>query len=96
MFEFYNKPKLSVDNEYLSTVRGELTMQNDDADPVRGSISKDDSSSFSGDDSIHKSLESDLSLPIENLTQQFLKVEKYDIESINDLNSSDILDRGKR
>lgn len=95
VFEFYNKPELSVDNEYLSTARGELTMQNDDADPVRGSISKDDSSSFSRDDSIHKSLESELSLPIENATQQFLKVEKYDIESTDDLNSSDILDGGK-
>lgn len=95
MFEFYNKPELSIENEYLSTARGELTMQNDDADPVRGNISKDDSSSLSGDDSIHKSLESELSLPIENATQRFLEVEKYDIESTNDLNSSGILDGDK-
>lgn len=95
MLEFYSKSELSVDNEYVSTVRGELTMQNDDANSVRESISKDDSSSLSGDDSIHKPLESLSSLPIEIGTQQFLKVEKYDIESSNDLNSSDILDGGK-
>lgn len=95
VLELYSKSEMSVDNEYLSTVRGELTMQNDDAYSVRGSIGKDDSSSLSGDSSVHKLLDSPLSLPIENGTQQFLRVDKYDIESTNDLNSSDIIDGDK-
>ena len=95
VLELYSKSEMSVDNEYLFTVRDELTMQNDDAYSLRGSISKDDGSSLSGDSSIHKLLDSPLSLPIENGTQQFLRVDKYDIELTNDLNSSDIIDGDK-
>lgn len=95
MLELYSKSELSADNEYVSTARAELTMQNDDANSVRGSISKDDSSSLSGDNSVHKPLESPLSLPIENGTQHFLKVDKYDLESTNDPNSSDTIDGDK-
>ena len=47
--------------QFLLTVRDELTRQNDDAYSIRGSISKDDGSSLSGDSSIHKLLDSPLS-----------------------------------
>ena len=47
--------------QFLLTVRDELTRQNDDAYSLRGSISKDDGSSLSGDSYIHKLFDSPLS-----------------------------------
>ena len=47
--------------KFLLTVRDELTRKNDDAYSIRGSISKYDSSSLSGDSYVHKLLDSPLS-----------------------------------
>ena len=47
--------------KFLLTVRDELTRQNDDAYSIRGSISKDNGSSLSGDNSVHKLFDSPLS-----------------------------------
>eukprot|EP01018_Ginkgo_biloba_P018098 Gb_31421 [translate_table: standard] len=95
VFELYNTSELNGDNEYICTARGEPSVQNDFTLCIRDDIVKDENSVCSGDGSLANPSESSVSSSKEIGTQPFLQVDEHDIESTDDQNPSDILDRNK-